>query len=187
MKFENEFKKQMVPEWTDAYVDYNGLKKLLGEIASEKQIKKSRASSGHSKKKPTVDRKCRELTSQLRKWHIMKDIENQVEDIDKSQQHDLRQLSQSSSQSHRIEVRFLRKLDEELNKVNSFYKENVEAVTEEASVLNKQMDTSIALRGKVEISPLNERHDSRAGFSTISSGTTLHTPCPSGIYMFLVF
>lgn len=27
MRFGKEFKKQKVPEWTDAYMDYNGLKK----------------------------------------------------------------------------------------------------------------------------------------------------------------
>lgn len=185
MKFENEFKKHMVPEWTDAYVDYNGLKRLLREISCEKQIKKSRGTFWRSKKKPTVNGKCNELTSQPRKCQIMKDIENQVGDIDRSQLHDHSHLSKSCS--HRkfqeiseIEMTFLRKLDEELNKVNSFYKENVEAVTKEASVLSKQMETLIALRRKMEISPLTERHDSHAEVSTIPLSTTLQTPCPSG-------
>lgn len=30
MRFGKEFKKQKVPEWTDAYMDYNGLKRILG-------------------------------------------------------------------------------------------------------------------------------------------------------------
>ncbi|XP_023541375.1 phosphate transporter PHO1 homolog 10-like isoform X1 [Cucurbita pepo subsp. pepo] len=141
MKFKNEFKKQMVPEWADAYLDYNGLKRLLLEISCEKQIQKSRASSGYSKKKPAVDRKCSEFISQPRKSHVGKDIENQNED-----QYDFRKSQEISE----IEVKFFKKLDEELNKVNSFYKESVEAVTNEASVLKKQMETLIALRRKIQ-------------------------------------
>ena len=141
MKFKNEFKKQMVPEWADAYLDYNGLKRLLLEISCEKQIQKSRASSGYSKKKPAVDRKCSEFISQPRKSHVGKDIENQNED-----QYDFRKSQEISE----IEVKFFKKLDEELNKVNSFYKESVEAVTNEASVLKNQMETLIALRRKIQ-------------------------------------
>ncbi|KAF5939120.1 hypothetical protein HYC85_023379 [Camellia sinensis] len=49
------------------------------------------------------------------------------------------------------EVTFFKKLDDdELNKVNSFYKDNVEQVLSEAAMLNKQMDALIELRIKVE-------------------------------------
>lgn len=188
MKFENEFKKQIVPEWADAYVDYDGLKRLLREISCERQ---SRVSFGRSKKKPIVNGKCRELTSQPRKCQIIKDIENQVGDVDRSLQNDHLQLSKACSHSKfqeisEIEMAFLRKFDEELIKVNSFYKENVEAVTEEASVLSKQMKTLVALRRKMEVAPLNERHDSHAEVSTIPLSSTFQTPCPSGICMLLV-
>lgn len=171
----------MVPEWTDAYMDYNGLKRLMHEISCQKQINKSsKASSGNSKKKPTIDSKCSELTAQPRK----KDIENQVGDIDKSRQHVSRELKFRDISE--IEVTFFRKLDAELNKVNSFYKENIEAVTEEASVLNKQMETLIALKRKMEVSSLDERHFSRGDVSTIPLSTTLHTACSSGICMLSV-
>ncbi|TYK17692.1 phosphate transporter PHO1-like protein 10 [Cucumis melo var. makuwa] len=185
MKFENEFKKQIVPEWADAYVDYNGLKRLLREVSCERQIKKSRVPFRRSKKKPTVNGKCRELTSQPRKCQIVKDIENQVGVVDRSLQNDHLQLSKSCSHGKfqeisEIEMAFLRKFDEELIKVNSFYKENVEAVTEEASVLSKQRKTLVALRRKMEITPLNERHDSHNEASTIPLSSTFQTPCPSG-------
>lgn len=48
------------------------------------------------------------------------------------------------------EVIFFKKLDEELNKVNTFYKDTVEVVMHEAALLDKQMDALIALRIKVE-------------------------------------
>ncbi|PRQ40735.1 putative SPX domain-containing protein [Rosa chinensis] len=39
MKFGKEFKKQMVPEWSEAYMDYNGLKRILRELREYKQSK----------------------------------------------------------------------------------------------------------------------------------------------------
>ncbi|KAI7994711.1 hypothetical protein LOK49_LG11G01097 [Camellia lanceoleosa] len=49
------------------------------------------------------------------------------------------------------EVTFFKNLDDdELNKVNRFYKDKVEQVLSEAAMLNKQMDALIALRIKVE-------------------------------------
>ena len=32
MKFGKEFKKQQVPEWLDAYMDYDGFKKMLKKM-----------------------------------------------------------------------------------------------------------------------------------------------------------
>lgn len=37
MKFQKYFEGQKVAEWTEAYVDYNGLKGILGEIMRYKQ------------------------------------------------------------------------------------------------------------------------------------------------------
>lgn len=48
------------------------------------------------------------------------------------------------------EVIFFKKLDEELDKVNTFYKDTVEVVMHEAALLDKQMDALITLRIKVE-------------------------------------
>ncbi|KAF3560613.1 hypothetical protein DY000_02013914 [Brassica cretica] len=48
------------------------------------------------------------------------------------------------------ETVFFRRLDDEFNKVEKFYKEKVEEVMKEAVMLNKQMDALIAFRVKVE-------------------------------------
>ncbi|KAJ6768346.1 PHOSPHATE TRANSPORTER PHO1-like protein 10 [Salix koriyanagi] len=39
MKFGKHFKQQKVPEWTNAYMDYNGLKRILAEILQYKQTR----------------------------------------------------------------------------------------------------------------------------------------------------
>lgn len=48
------------------------------------------------------------------------------------------------------ELVFFRRLDDEFNRVEKFYKEKVEEVVNDAIMLNKQMDALIAFRVKVE-------------------------------------
>ncbi|KAE8657419.1 Phosphate transporter PHO1-like protein 3 [Hibiscus syriacus] len=48
------------------------------------------------------------------------------------------------------EIVYFRRLDDEFNKVDKFYKSNVDEVTQEAEALNKRMDAFIAFRIKVE-------------------------------------
>lgn len=50
---------------------------------------------------------------------------------------------------------FFRRLDDEFNKVNAFYRKEVGELLEEADGLNKQMDALIALRVKVEVQSPN--------------------------------
>ncbi|MBA0692559.1 hypothetical protein Goari_010111, partial [Gossypium aridum] len=61
----------------------------------------------------------------------------------------------SSDEGGEYELVYFRRLDDELNKVNKFYKDKVEEVMKEANVLNKQMDALIAFRIKVENPPVN--------------------------------
>lgn len=63
------------------------------------------------------------------------------------------------------ELVFFRRLDDEFNKVNKFYKSKVEEVTKEAEVLNKQMDALIAFRIKVE-NPQGWSWEERSGEMT---------------------
>ncbi|XWS34133.1 hypothetical protein CRYUN_Cryun21dG0014000 [Craigia yunnanensis] len=84
-------------------------------------------------------------------------VENQVIDVNRLQKDDSEQFYKTefhgqSGEGGEIEVEFFRKLDEELNKVNTFSKEKIGAVIDEAALLNKQMDPLIALRIKVQSS-----------------------------------
>ncbi|KAL6978679.1 hypothetical protein U1Q18_020344 [Sarracenia purpurea var. burkii] len=82
------------------------------------------------------------------------DIEDPVIAVNTTQQ-DSRNLYKtkflmSNEDGGEKEVTFFKKLDTELNKVNTFYKDKVEEALSEAATLNKQMDALIALRIKME-------------------------------------
>ncbi|XVF03293.1 hypothetical protein REPUB_Repub04eG0248900 [Reevesia pubescens] len=128
----------MVPEWTEAYVDYNGLKRILQEILQCKLSKQPKTHLRSLKMKLSLHRTLSGL--HLHPSNLMNkgDIENQVIDEGEGE--------------GEIEVEFFRKLDEELHKVNTFYKEKIEAVMDEATLLNKQMEAFIALQIKVQSS-----------------------------------
>ncbi|XP_048318124.2 phosphate transporter PHO1 homolog 10 isoform X1 [Ziziphus jujuba] len=154
MKFGEEFKKHKVPEWTEAYMDYNGLKRILREIRQHKQKKHPEIPSRASQHRTTSNMFPSELSHQSSSPHNQRDIEDQVIDINTLHRDGSRQYFETNflkqfEEGGEIEVMFFRKLDEELNKVNSFYKDKVEEVTREESELSKQMDALIALRIKV--------------------------------------
>ncbi|KAK9116664.1 hypothetical protein Sjap_015611 [Stephania japonica] len=56
----------------------------------------------------------------------------------------------STDEGGENELVFFRRLDDEFNKVNEFYRKKVEEVMQEAELLNKQMETLVAFRIKVE-------------------------------------
>uniref|UniRef100_A0A2K1YV69 SPX domain-containing protein n=1 Tax=Populus trichocarpa TaxID=3694 RepID=A0A2K1YV69_POPTR len=83
------------------------------------------------------------------------DIEDQVIDVNSLPQDGCRkfyttQFLRESEEGGELEVKFFKKLDEQLNKFNTFYKDKLDEMKHEASLLNKQMDAFIALRIKVE-------------------------------------
>ncbi|KAL5826357.1 hypothetical protein ACOSQ4_018154 [Xanthoceras sorbifolium] len=154
MKFGKEFKRRKVPEWTDAYVDYNGLKRILQEIVLYKLSKQPSTPLRDLQQKLTLHRSFGGLHAKSSNPIGRGDIEDQVIDVkrlprDGSGHFYKTDFLRRSEEGGEIEVAFFIKLDEELNKVNTFYKDKVEAVMSEAAELNKQMDALIALRIKV--------------------------------------
>lgn len=123
----------MVPEWIEAYVDYDGLKRILREILHYNLSKKRETPLKSLEKKLSLHRTLSGLHR-----HTNGDVENQV-----------------TREGREIEIEFFRKLDEELNKINTFYKEQIEVVMDESTLLNKQLDALIALRLKVRSSCSN--------------------------------
>ncbi|KAL3501449.1 hypothetical protein ACH5RR_035898 [Cinchona calisaya] len=167
MKFGKAFKKQKTPEWTEAYVDYNGLKHILQEIRRLKQTKQPPTPF-----RPAQQRDFSGLNLQARNSHSTGDIEDQVISVNSLQQQNSRKLYNtqfllSPEEGRENEITFFRKLDDELNKVNNFYKDKVEEVINEASLLNKQMDALIALRTKV----MNPHLDASSSPKGLSMGT----------------
>ncbi|KAK8579596.1 hypothetical protein V6N13_142779 [Hibiscus sabdariffa] len=163
MKFGKEFSSQMVPEWQEAYMDYDYLKTLLKELQRFKHRTKPPATPGVGlKRKLTLYRAFSGLT-QRHHHHdptspsSSPDVESQpilVNSVEHngSQSYETTFLM-SSDEGGEYELVYFRRLDDEFNKVDKFYKAKVKEVMKEADVLNKQMDALIAFRIKVENPP----------------------------------
>ncbi|RZC80988.1 hypothetical protein C5167_043568 [Papaver somniferum] len=174
MKFGKEFKSQMVPEWQEAYMNYDYLKTLLKDIQDFNHKHKPHHPST-LKRTMTLYRSFSGLTSLSRRFSNLRspsvkvsgggggeaggggDIEDQVilvTAVDHNQQnhdhHYETKFLKSSDVGAEYELVYFRRLDDEFNKVNKFYKSKVEEVMKEADLLNKQMDALIAFRIKVE-------------------------------------
>ncbi|XVE53190.1 hypothetical protein DITRI_Ditri02bG0183900 [Diplodiscus trichospermus] len=158
MKFGKEFASQMVPEWQEAYMDYDYLKTILKDIQSFKQRTRPPASPHGLTRNLTLYRAFSGLI-QSRRYNqpsspSSPDIEDQpilVTSVDRdgSQIYETNFLMQAEHGGE-YELVFFRRLDDEFNKVDKFYRSKVEEVTKEAEVLNKQMDALIAFRIKVD-------------------------------------
>ncbi|KAI5678986.1 hypothetical protein M9H77_09936 [Catharanthus roseus] len=186
MKFGKEFEKQKVPECIEAYVDYNGLKHILWKVRRTKQNNQLPSSSRAAKQRLPLQRAISGSNQQCKSKG---DIEDQVIAVDNVQQENSVKLYKtkfllSPEEGGENEFMFFKKLDDELNKVNTFYKDKVEEVTREATSLNKQMDALVAFRIKVTTNP---NHDvssslrrlsediSSSSFSRISSSSSPQT------------
>ncbi|KAG6598999.1 Phosphate transporter PHO1-like 3, partial [Cucurbita argyrosperma subsp. sororia] len=159
MKFGKEFTAQMVPEWHNAYMDYNFLKSLL------KEIQRFKLTTG-SPQPPQPSALKRKLTlyrafSGLTQGYAHPSPPSSHADIE-SQPILVNSLHEDGSQNYKTtflmaaddgaeyELVYFRRLDDEFNKVDKFYRAKVEEVMKEAEMLNKQMDALIAFRIKVE-------------------------------------
>ncbi|XP_038891093.1 phosphate transporter PHO1 homolog 9-like isoform X1 [Benincasa hispida] len=149
MKFGKEFLSQMVPEWQEAYLDYNHLKAVLAEVSISKQPKASDA-SGKLKRKVSLYRAFSGLTG--RRHSPRKQDDAIITNIVQKDSEEIYQsmFFMSSDRGGENEVVFFRRLDDEFNKVVRFYKKKVGELMVEAEELSTQMDILIALRIKVE-------------------------------------
>ncbi|KAI5437359.1 phosphate transporter PHO1 homolog 10 isoform X1 [Lathyrus oleraceus] len=137
MTFKKDFKQQMVPEWEKHYMDYQGLKTILKEIKSSNKVKDNNNHLHHGSNNQGNEGIEDKIID-------VKTLENDVDGSKKIHETNL------NEEKGEADARFFEKLDEELNKVNVFYKEEVEAVQHEATLLSKQVETLVALRVKVK-------------------------------------
>lgn len=166
----------MVPEWHEAYMDYDNLKSLLKEIIKFKRKNNPHGHGHHHggglNRKLTLYRTFSGLLSTpRRKRHGHGHGGGQIGHLSESDDEDIEVglkpvtapiLVNTASHGYETtflmaaeeggehEMLFFRRLDDEFNKVEKFYKEKVEQVMKEAVMLNKQMDALIAFRVKVE-------------------------------------
>jgi len=170
----------MVPEWHEAYMDYDYLKSQLKEIIKFKRKTNPHGPHHHHHhllhRKMTLHRAFSGLISTSPKkkkhhghggghggGHQIGHFSDSDDDIEEGIKHVTAPILINSA-SHGYETTFLmaseeggeyetvffRRLDDEFNKVEKFYKEKVEEVMKEAVMLEKQMDALIAFRVKVE-------------------------------------
>ncbi|XP_025013737.2 phosphate transporter PHO1 homolog 3 isoform X1 [Ricinus communis] len=154
MKFGKEFKAQMVPEWQQAYMDYDFLKTLLKEI--------QRFRIRNKPPQPTSLYRAFSGLMQKNNNNYSTRVAPYPSDNIESEAILVNSVSRDGSQSYETtfimycdeggeyELAYFSKLDFEFNKVEKFYKAKVDEVMKEASMLNKQMDALIAFRIKVE-------------------------------------
>ncbi|ESQ33015.1 hypothetical protein EUTSA_v10003709mg [Eutrema salsugineum] len=128
MKFGKEFSSQMVPEWLQAYVNYKYLKTLIKDI---NRFKRKTSSS------TVVDMEEGITTAPIQ---VSSTASDRYETT----------FLMTEEKGGEYELVFFRRLDDEFNKVEKFYREKVEEVMKEAVMLNKQMDALIAFRFKME-------------------------------------
>ncbi|KAL3367646.1 hypothetical protein AABB24_008811 [Solanum stoloniferum] len=152
MKFGKEFKREMVPEWIEAYVDYTGLKQILQEIRRFKESNQPPTPATSLDQRLALYRNFSGLNLQGSVQNTS-DIENQVIAVNTVPHENYRKFYKTkflaSPEGAENEISFFDKLDHEFNKVNTFYKDKVDEVMREVTLLNKQMDALIALRIKV--------------------------------------
>ncbi|KAB2096278.1 hypothetical protein ES319_A01G098200v1 [Gossypium barbadense] len=158
MKFGKEFASQMVPEWQAAYMDYACLKILLKQIQHWKQKttqpdtppRLPRALTLYRAFSGLIQRQNQRLSS-----FNGEDTENQpilgnfCTGRKGSGKYETTFLM-AAEEGGECEQQFFRRLDNELNKVDKFYKSKVKEVMEEAQTLSKQMKALIAFRIKVD-------------------------------------
>ena len=145
----------MVPEWVDAYMDYDSLKIILRQIRLSRLPKTPHTPLSAFQRKFSIYSPLRVLKVESRSQQNEGDLEEQVikfspivGENDRTM-YRTRLLLPPDNIGREFEVEFFKKLDEELNKVNAFYWEKMEKVVKEAAELNKQMDAYVALRIKV--------------------------------------
>ncbi|WOH07887.1 hypothetical protein DCAR_0727321 [Daucus carota subsp. sativus] len=183
MKFSKELSSQMVPEWEEAYINYSYLKTILQDIDHFKNRNKPPAAAVTTnnpaglKRRLTLYRAFSGLiqrsSSKISSPGPMQDVESQpilVSSVDRSdgQEGFETRFLMSGDEGGEYELVFFRRLDDEFNKVNKFYKAKVAEVMKEADVLNKQMNALIAFRIKVD-NPKYDCPDDTVEMSRIAS------------------
>ncbi|KAJ6720803.1 PHOSPHATE TRANSPORTER PHO1-like protein 3 [Salix viminalis] len=159
MKFGKEFTAQAVPEWQEAYMDYDFLKTLLKEIRGFRLRTNPPATTPDGlKRKLTLYRAFSGLTRRSATYTPVSpsspDLELQpilVKSVNLAGSESYQTtFLMPSIQGGEYELVYFRRLDDEFNRVEKFYRSKVDEVLKEAAMLNEQMDALIAFRIKVE-------------------------------------
>ena len=130
------------------------LKRILGEILQYKQSRQPSTPLRSRHLKLTLHRPFSGLNLQSTNLSSKGDIEDQVIDVNALPQDGCKKSYTTQflreSEGGELVNKFFKKLDEQLNKFSTSYKDKLDEMKHEASLLNNQKNAFIALRIKVE-------------------------------------
>ncbi|KAK6929743.1 SPX domain [Dillenia turbinata] len=181
VKFSKEFEAQLIPEWKETFVDYKQLKKYVKKVKLARKPKETHEVThdfGISIFDP-IRAFASRVSARLCNGYEHKEEIIQVHVKKKSGQDEQYETELKSELvqffSEEDEVRmFFERLDEELNKVNKFYKSKEGECLERGEVLNKQLEILVDLK-----QVLSDRHRKNNPFSRTNSGNPLGSYPPS--------
>ncbi|XP_042518362.1 phosphate transporter PHO1-like [Macadamia integrifolia] len=159
VKFSKQLEAQLIPEWKDAFVNYWQLKKNVKKIKLARnkrpvlEISEENDEYGFSILDP-IRFIAKKLSNRFRNGDHKSEI-LQVRSINRGEgdEEDVYQTELAQLFSEEDEVKeFFWRLDEELNKVNQFYKTKEREFVERGEMLNKQLQILLDLK-----QVLNER------------------------------
>ncbi|GER52249.1 phosphate transporter PHO1 [Striga asiatica] len=183
VKFSKELEAQLIPEWKDAFVNYWQLKKHVKKIKlsrkANKHVPDNKQDFGRSIFDPirvlagritggASDRNL-EIIQVKNRIDVQDEDEKEVELYET-------ELVQLFSEEDEVKV-FFESLDDELNKVNQFYRTKETEFLERGDILNKQLQILLDLK---RVIGSRCRKTQAARSSGGSSGFLSRTSSPSG-------
>ncbi|KAI9194678.1 hypothetical protein LWI28_008116 [Acer negundo] len=183
VKFSKELEAQLIPEWKDAFVNYWQLKKQVKKIKLSRKNKQTQDIINHDFGLSIFDpirflaRKfSHKLINQSTTTDNIIQVKSKVMEDGDEEVYET-ELAQLFSEEDEIRV-FFESLDDELNKVNQFYKTKESEFLERGEILNKQLQILVDLkqilsdrRRKPNSGILSRSWSSSARNSDFSEGT----------------
>ncbi|KAK7243104.1 hypothetical protein RIF29_37889 [Crotalaria pallida] len=148
VKFSKELEAQLIPEWKEAFVNYRQLKKQIKKIKLARLPEKQQVPQRGGDFGTSMFDTLRFLTNKFcssdeNKQDIIQVRRRRMEDSEEEVYET--ELAQLFSEEDEVHVFFAR-LDEELNKVNQFYKKQECEFLERGEMLNKQLQILLDLK-----------------------------------------
>ncbi|XWS39159.1 hypothetical protein CRYUN_Cryun18bG0026300 [Craigia yunnanensis] len=153
VKFSKELEAQLIPEWKDAFVNYWQLKKHVKKIKLSRKNRQPPPDLNHDFGRSIFDpihfialKLSTMLLSSNNNTEIIQVRCKSMEDgSDEEQVLYQTELIELFSEEDEVRV-FFERLDEELNKVNQFYKTKESEILERGEILNKQLQILLDLK-----------------------------------------
>ncbi|XVF62823.1 hypothetical protein PTKIN_Ptkin09bG0039500 [Pterospermum kingtungense] len=156
VKFSKELEAQLIPEWKDAFVNYWQLKKHVKKIKLSRNNTQPPPQLNHDFGSSIFD-PIRFVAMKVLSANLFRCSNNNTDEIiqvrsksledgsDEEQVLYQTELVQLFSEEDEVRV-FFERLDEELNKVNRFYKSKESEFVERGEILNKQLQILLDLK-----------------------------------------